>query len=60
MWKKAVLKSALKKAEVDVKSKEETKQGATFKQVVQKLVISPPLFRNSPETAPNPQFLLTH
>ena len=57
MWKKAELKSALKKAESDMKTKEETKQGATFTQVVQKSLISTtPSSGNLPETAPNPKF----
>ena len=42
MWKKAELKSALKKAEAVAKTnKEETNQGATSNQVVQKASISP-------------------
>ena len=54
MWKKAELKSALKKAVSDVKTKEKTKQGETFNQVVQKALISPTPLQDSPENCPIP------
>ena len=54
MWKKAEQKSALKKAVSDVKTKEETKQGATSNQVVQKTSVSPPPLQDTHENCPIP------
>ena len=57
MWKRAVRRSTLKKAEADVK----TNQGATFNQVVQKSVNFTNQFSGTlPKTAPKPYFLSTH
>ena len=51
----------LKKAEAVVKTKEETKQGAMFKQVVQKPLISPtPLQELSRKMPLTPISFLTH
>ena len=60
MWKKAVLWSALKKAEANVKTEEETNQGATFNQVVQKSLIPPPPLQELSQKLPLPPIFFLH
>ena len=60
MWTEAAHKSALKKKEAKfVKTKEETKQGATFTQVVPKSLVKKHPFSGTLPKLPQSQFLWT-